>query len=60
MLTLFERCSTLYTATYYKSGSETNLEVNSNKTIRGIGANAGFKGIGLRINGKTNVILQSM
>jgi hypothetical protein len=46
------RDSTLYSATYYKAGSETNLEINSNKTIRGIGSNAGFKGIGLRINGK--------
>ncbi|KAH7098718.1 pectate lyase [Auriculariales sp. MPI-PUGE-AT-0066] len=54
-------CSgTLYSATIYKAGSEIRLDVNSNKTIRGIGSNAGFKGIGLMISSKTNVIVQNI
>ncbi|KAH7105922.1 pectin lyase-like protein [Auriculariales sp. MPI-PUGE-AT-0066] len=52
--------NTLYSATYYKAGSETVLDVGSNKTIRGIGSSSGFKGIGLRVKNQINVIIQNV
>ncbi|PVG01736.1 pectin lyase-like protein [Serendipita vermifera] len=51
---------TLYSVSYYNSGQNKNLAVGSNKTLLGKGNNAGLKGIGLRIIGSTNVIIQNI
>ncbi|KIO24882.1 hypothetical protein M407DRAFT_25742 [Tulasnella calospora MUT 4182] len=50
---------TKYNVTYNTAGASKNLVVASNKTILGQGSNAGIKGIGLRMNGVTNIIIQS-
>lgn len=56
------QCSgqTLYDATYYNSGASKALVVKSNKTIIGKGSSAGFKGIGLTLEGVSNVIIQNI
>ncbi|KAH8797973.1 pectin lyase fold/virulence factor [Flagelloscypha sp. PMI_526] len=47
------------TVTVYKAGTDNRLHVGSNKSLIGVGSNAGIKGIGLEITGSTNVIIQS-
>ncbi|KAG8938686.1 hypothetical protein FRC00_014563, partial [Tulasnella sp. 408] len=51
---------TLYDVTYYNSGANKALVVNSNKTIIGQGSNAGIKGIGLSLTNVSNVIIQNI
>ncbi|KIO24885.1 polysaccharide lyase family 1 protein [Tulasnella calospora MUT 4182] len=52
--------STKYNVTYNTAGADKNLVVASNKTILGQGSNAGIKGIGLRMNGVSNIIIQNI
>ncbi|KAG8962491.1 hypothetical protein FRC00_009382 [Tulasnella sp. 408] len=52
--------STKYNVTYNTAGASKNLVVGSNKTILGHGSNAGIKGIGLRMNGVSNIIIQNI
>ncbi|KAG8946400.1 hypothetical protein FRC04_011846 [Tulasnella sp. 424] len=51
---------TKYPVTYYTAGSNTNLVVKSNKTLLGKGSSAGIKGIGLRMNGVSNIIIRNI
>ncbi|KAG8959985.1 hypothetical protein FRC00_001008 [Tulasnella sp. 408] len=51
---------TLYSVTYYNSGANKALVVNSNKTIIGKGSSAGIKGIGLSLVNVSNVIIQNI
>ncbi|KAG8992487.1 hypothetical protein FRB90_000998, partial [Tulasnella sp. 427] len=51
---------TLYDVTYYNSGANKALVVNSNKTIIGKGSSAGIKGIGLSLTNVSNVIIQNI
>ncbi|KAG8992488.1 hypothetical protein FRB90_000999 [Tulasnella sp. 427] len=51
---------TLYSVTYYTSGSSKALTVNSNKSIIGKGSSAGIKGIGLDLTNVSNVIIQNI
>ncbi|KAG8964660.1 hypothetical protein FRC05_003619 [Tulasnella sp. 425] len=55
-------CENLTTSsvTYYTSGSNKNLVVNSNKTLLGQGSSAGIKGIGLTMNSVSNIIIQNI
>ncbi|KAG9047775.1 hypothetical protein FS837_001483 [Tulasnella sp. UAMH 9824] len=51
---------TKYSVTYNTAGATKNLVVASNKTLLGQGSNAGIKGIGLRMNGVSNIIIQNI
>lgn len=56
-LNALPKCS--ITVTYDPAGLKP-INVGSNKSIVGVGANAAFRGRGIRISGSTNVIVQNL